>query len=377
MTRTTMTSTPDHLRIAHQSSDPNAARRHFMPEDVFRGALGRERKRSDRSNQPIAVMTVTLHDADATAACPIWSGVLNALASIKRDTDIAGWFKPNRTIGVLMTDIPSYGQNFARELEARASRELGRRLAPEAMNRVSVRVHVHAHQPAAAGRGVDPLFDGFHTHARATMYDALKRALDIAGSAALLVALSPLLLVIGALVKLTSAGPMLFRQTRVGRNMKPFEMLKFRTMRVNIKHDIHQEFVTNFIKSGSKAQPAASGVFKITNDPRVTSIGRFLRKTSLDELPQLWNVCRGDMSLVGPRPPLPYEVAEYQAWHCRRVLEAKPGITGLWQVNGRSRTTFDEMVRLDLRYARTRSFWADVKILLATPAAVIAGKGAY
>jgi lipopolysaccharide/colanic/teichoic acid biosynthesis glycosyltransferase len=108
----------------------------------------------------------------------------------------------------------------------------------------------------------------------------------------------------------------------------------------------------------------------------VTPIGRILRKASIDELPQLINVLRGEMSLVGPRPPLQYEVDEYQRWHCRRVLEAKPGLTGLWQVAGRSRTTFDEMVRLDLRYARTRSLWTDIKILVATPGAVIAGKGA-
>ena len=108
----------------------------------------------------------------------------------------------------------------------------------------------------------------------------------------------------------------------------------------------------------------------------MTAVGRILRKTSLDELPQLWNVVRGDMSLVGPRPPLQYEVEQYQPWHRRRVLDAKPGITGLWQVSGRSRTTFDDMVRLDLRYAKTSSAWTDIKILLATPAAVIAGKGA-
>src|SRR5581483_2181626 len=103
---------------------------------------------------------------------------------------------------------------------------------------------------------------------------------------------------------------------------------------------------------------------------------RFLRKTSLDEVPQFWNVLRGDMSLVGPRPPIQYEVDQYRTWHCRRVLEAKPGITGLWQVAGRSRTTFDDMVRLDLRYAKAPTVWTDVKILLATPAAIIAGKGA-
>jgi lipopolysaccharide/colanic/teichoic acid biosynthesis glycosyltransferase len=119
------------------------------------------------------------------------------------------------------------------------------------------------------------------------------------------------------------------------------------------------------------------GIYKLTKDPRVTRVGAFLRKTSLDELPQLINVLRGEMSLVGPRPAIPYEVEAYQTWHRRRVLEAKPGITGLWQVGGRSRVGFDEMVRLDVRYAAKRSFWLDMKILLLTPRAVIMGEGAY
>jgi lipopolysaccharide/colanic/teichoic acid biosynthesis glycosyltransferase len=118
-------------------------------------------------------------------------------------------------------------------------------------------------------------------------------------------------------------------------------------------------------------------VFKIVDDPRVTPVGHFLRKSSLDEFPQFWNVLKGDMSLVGPRPPLAYEVAQYKRWHRRRVLDAKPGITGLWQVTGRSRTTFDEMVRLDLRYAKNWSVWMDLKILLATPRAVMSGRGAH
>ena len=178
-------------------------------------------------------------------------------------------------------------------------------------------------------------------------------------------------------MKLTSPGPILFRQARVGQMAKPFTMLKFRSMRVNADPRLHHEFVTTFIKSSAQLHPAGSkALFKLTNDPRVTPLGRILRKSSLDELPQLWNVLRGDMSLVGPRPPLAYEVEQYQPWHRRRVMDAKPGITGLWQVGGRSQTTFDEMVRLDLRYARTRSLWTDIRILLATPRAVISGKGA-
>src|SRR5262249_24250238 len=190
-----------------------------------------------------------------------------------------------------------------------------------------------------------------------------------------LLLLSPVFLTVAILVKLTSRGPVFFRQPRIGYLGKPFPMLKFRTMKVNADHALHQQFVTNFIKSG-KQDPANPGFFKIAKDPRITAVGGILRKTSLDELPQLWNLFRGDMSLVGPRPPLQYEVDQYQPWHRRRVLEAKPGITGLWQVKGRSRTTFDDMVRLDLRYARTSSVWTQVKILIATPGAVIAGKGA-
>jgi lipopolysaccharide/colanic/teichoic acid biosynthesis glycosyltransferase len=200
---------------------------------------------------------------------------------------------------------------------------------------------------------------------------------DVLGSLTLLILLSPLFLLIGLLVKAGSRGPVFFAQTRVGQMMKPFRMQKFRTMKVDADSALHREYVTSFINATAQSQQSAGQpLFKIVHDPRVTRIGRVLRKTSLDELPQLWNVLRGEMSLVGPRPALPYELEQYKPWHCRRVLEAKPGITGLWQVVGRSRTTFDEMVRLDLRYAKTCSLWNDLKILAATPGAVFSGKGA-
>jgi len=222
------------------------------------------------------------------------------------------------------------------------------------------------------------VLNSLHLSPAARVRSFLKRALDIAASALLLFVLAPVLILIAALVKLKSPGPVFFRQSRVGEHGRPFTMLKFRTMRVNADSAIHKEFVSQLINGSSPAggDGAKEAPFKIVNDPRVTSIGHLLRKTSLDELPQLWNVLRGDMSLVGPRPPLPYEVEQYKPWHYRRVLEAKPGITGLWQVSGRSRTTFDDMVRLDLRYAKNQSAWADIRILLATPRAVISGKGA-
>jgi lipopolysaccharide/colanic/teichoic acid biosynthesis glycosyltransferase len=219
-----------------------------------------------------------------------------------------------------------------------------------------------------------PVAPGEQRRPSATASEAIKRGLDILCSLTLLLLLVPLIALIAILVKLGSPGPALFRQVRIGQTMKPFTMLKFRTMYVGVDHRVHHQFVSAFIKGGEMS--GGAGFFKLTNDPRITPIGRILRKTSLDELPQLWNVLRGDMSLVGPRPPLPYEIEEYKPWHRRRLLEAKPGITGLWQVAGRSRTTFDDMVRLDLRYAGSRSLWIDLKILLATPAAVISGKGA-
>jgi exopolysaccharide biosynthesis polyprenyl glycosylphosphotransferase len=206
----------------------------------------------------------------------------------------------------------------------------------------------------------------------------VKRLMDITGSLFLLMLLSPVLFLIAAAVKLTSRGPVLFRQQRIGEHGTPFTFLKFRSMYVNNDASQHKEYVRQLIAGQAAKHPAngTDGVFKLTNDPRITTVGNFLRRTSLDELPQFINVLRGEMSLVGPRPPVPYEVEAYAIWHRRRVLEAKPGITGLWQVQGRSRVGFDEMVRLDLRYARDCSPWLDLKILWQTPKAVIAGDGA-
>src|SRR6185295_9862649 len=165
-----------------------------------------------------------------------------------------------------------------------------------------------------------------------------------------------------------------YRQRRLGRHGTEFTFLKFRSMYVANDSKIHREFTQNLIRGKTDG---ASGVYKIQKDPRITRFGSILRTSSLDELPQFINVLMGTMSLVGPRPPIPYEFECYQLWHRRRILEAKPGITGLWQVNGRSSTSFDEMVRMDLQYIKERSLWIDLKILLKTPYAVIGGRGAY
>jgi lipopolysaccharide/colanic/teichoic acid biosynthesis glycosyltransferase len=347
---------------------------------MFRGVLIRERKRSDRSCEPLVLLLVSVDDG-ARVESLTWEAVISAIGSAKRETDMLGWFGSRTTLGILLTEVRAADPGIADQLDARIRQELGKRMDAHSASRFSIRLYVYP-EPKTIGAGglwpAEPLLESIRPQGEpTTVRDTIKRGVDVVCSLALLTVLSPLLLLIALLVRLKSPGPVLFKQLRVGERAKPFSMLKFRTMHVNADHGIHQAFVTELINATSQANEGEpKKLFKIANDPRVTPLGRFLRKTSLDELPQLWNVLRGDMSLVGPRPPLPYEVDQYKAWHRRRVLEAKPGITGLWQVTGRSRTTFDDMVRLDLRYARTRSLWTDCKILLSTPGAVIAGKGA-
>lgn len=202
-----------------------------------------------------------------------------------------------------------------------------------------------------------------------------KRAGDLVVASVGLAALSPLLLLVGAAVRLESSGPALYRQTRVGKDGEPFTFYKFRTMAVDNDPGIHRAYVERLIASPSEELKGDTGAFKLEGDPRVTRLGKTLRRTSIDELPQLINVIRGEMSLVGPRPPLPYEVVLYSE-RARRRLECKPGITGLWQVSGRCLTTFEEMVELDIEYIDTWSLGLDLAILARTAPAVIRGKGA-
>lgn len=203
----------------------------------------------------------------------------------------------------------------------------------------------------------------------------LKRALDITiAGIALLVAL-PLLALIAMAIRLTSPGPAVFRQERVGFHGRRFELLKFRSMRVDSSPDIHLAYADQWIhgRSGNGGSEGAQ-LHKLELDPRITPVGRFIRKTSLDELPQLINVLQGHMSLVGPRPPLPYEVERYTEWHKRR-LDVPPGLTGLWQISGRNNISFDQMVALDLAYIEQWSLLRDIEILLKTVPALVASKG--
>ncbi|MBI4612779.1 MAG: sugar transferase [Planctomycetes bacterium] len=206
-----------------------------------------------------------------------------------------------------------------------------------------------------------------------------KRGIDLAGSGMGLVLLSPVLFTIAFLIKLTSRGPVFFVQKRIGKEGREFDFLKFRTMRTDAVPDSHKDFVRAYINGENVAETCArtqAPVNKIVEDPRVTGVGRFLRRYSLDELPQLLNVLSGDMSLVGPRPPIPYEVEMYREWHKKR-LEAIPGITGLWQVSGRNRLSFQEMVLLDLYYLENWSLALDLKILFWTIPVAFFEKAGY
>ena len=206
-----------------------------------------------------------------------------------------------------------------------------------------------------------------------------KRLVDVVVSGLALAVVSPLFLIIALLIRKSGPGPILFVQERLGRDGRPFRFYKFRSMKHNSDDAIHRQFAAMFIngdEGGCAATNAGEKVFKLKRDPRITSIGAFLRRTSLDELPQLLNILRGDMSLVGPRPPIAYEIENYQPWHMER-LKAVPGLTGLWQISGRSSVSFDEMVRLDIRYINEWSFSRDLAIMAKTIPVVIRGTGGY
>jgi lipopolysaccharide/colanic/teichoic acid biosynthesis glycosyltransferase len=204
---------------------------------------------------------------------------------------------------------------------------------------------------------------------------AIKRTLDVLAVTLGLIFAAPLMALIAILIRLDSSGPALFKQERIGEGGRPFTMYKFRTMRVDADPALHRAHVTRLIQQNLSLEQCGSASLKLARDPRITRAGCVLRKTSLDELPQIINVLRGEMSLVGPRPPLRYEVELYKDWH-RRRLQAVPGITGLWQVEGRNLVSFDDMVRIDLRYIERQSLWLDLKILLQTPLAMVGGHGA-
>jgi lipopolysaccharide/colanic/teichoic acid biosynthesis glycosyltransferase len=348
----------------------------LLSQEQFRCMLCKERKRSERSHQYMLLMLID-HEEER-----LLKDLAGTLKSIVRETDIAGWFETNRTVGVIFTELgKSDAQTAGKAIESKVKGLLRNVAATQRSVPLSVSFYFFPENWSGNGRPTNFVLypDLFELRRRRKLSLLTKRLMDIVGSACALVLLSPLFLLLATLAKLTSKGPVLYRQERVGQHGVPFVLLKFRSMHISSDEAIHKEYVRTFIagRAQSRTADGSKKPYKITNDPRVTWVGRLMRRASLDELPQFWNVLRGDMALVGPRPPIPYELEAYDLWHKRRVLETKPGITGLWQVQGRSRTTFDEMVRLDLQYSRSWSPMLDLKILLQTPRAVFFGDGAY
>jgi len=354
-----------------------------LMENVFHSMLTLERRRAERSRKPFVLMLLDANLENGTAEVILKQAVRVVVAS-KRETDLVGWYKQGAILGIIFTEVNLEGElpiteTLRSKIETAFIKHLGRERAAKIA--ISMHIFPETWDKNSSGWVADSkLYPDLNRRgSRKRLPLAIKRAIDILGSGVLLLTLSPFPAMIVALIKLTSKGPVIYKQERLGQFGERFTCMKFRTMYANNDPKIHEEYVQQFI-AGKDGLDNSNGsdkpVYKLVKDPRVTLIGRFLRKTSMDELPQFWNVFRGDMSLVGPRPPVAYEFEVYDIWHRRRVLEVKPGVTGLWQVSGRNRTRFDEMVRLDLRYCQTWSLWLDLKILLATPGAVFNGGGA-
>ena len=362
------------------------ANRSILDEDAFHRVLSLERKRTARSHKPFLLMLLDMGDELSVDHGEInLLKILDVLSGATRETDVVGWHKHGVVVGAMFTELDAEERKtILNSMLSRMSGALQTNLTFEQFNQITISFHWF---PEEWGSGVpkrpsDPALypDLMDRHHDRRMFGAIKRAMDVAGSTVALILLSPLFLAVAIAIKLTSEGPVIFRQDRLGQFGKLFTCLKFRTMNSNNDLTLHREFMKRVIHGQHQGEISKTGekvYAKMTEDPRITPVGRFLRRLSLDELPQFFNVLKGEMSLVGPRPPLAYEFQQYDIWHRRRVVEAKPGMTGLWQVNGRSRLRFDEMVRLDLRYVRTRSIWLDIQIILQTPRAVFMANDAF
>ena len=367
-------------RAGAQSVSPaSIAPEHGLYSEVyFREKLVQERKRAERSNKPLVVMVIdTEHLRNLDGAGAITGTLGKGLNSCLRGTDICGRLRKEALLGVILTEVELEKVEAAQTIVAEKTREkFASLLSEDLLNLIVITFRIF---PVAGGNGLfDMTFypELIESNYRTRGGEIAKRSLDIVGSITGLILFAPLFAVVPMLIKLNSKGPVFFLQNRYGRNGEQFKVLKFRSMYLDNDDVIHREYTSKLVK-GEVDGAATQGVFKIQGDPRVTPVGRYLRKYSLDELPQFINVLKGDMSLVGPRPPIRYEVENYCGWQRNRLMGKKPGITGLWQVTGRSSTSFDDMVRLDLRYLRGWSIVLDLKILLRTPLAVFKTKGAY
>lgn len=366
-------------------TETSAVERLILADEAFRRLIAIERKRSERSRQPFVLMLLEQRVNRKSRGGDIsLEDILHKLCRTIRETDMAGWYEGGSAVGIMFTELArSTPAGSPEELMIRMREVLRTTLRAETLAQMNLSFHVYPEdfgsddaphndpKPPRHSRLYPDLAERDETR---KVFRGIKRAMDIAGSLTAITLLSPAFIAIAAAVKLTSRGPVFYKQRRIGQYGATFPLLKFRSMYDGNNSHAHREYVSQLIAGTAEKHPGnGAGVYKLTGDKRITVIGKLLRRTSLDELPQFINVLRGEMSLVGPRPPIDYEVERYQLWHRRRLIEAKPGITGLWQVAGRNRIAFDDMVRLDLLYAKAWSPWVDLQILLRTPKAVIEG----
>jgi len=344
----------------------------ILPLEAFLNDLHREKRRAERSQAPLSMVLYRIGGASTESARQA-EQLVELLYREKRVTDFIGHVGDDM-VAVLCPDTDGSGvKGFMQKIDSKADSLPFAAVAATYPDDLFDSIANGTHTP----RDIQPFMAAEPMDQRGRAYP-LKRMLDISGALAALCLLAPLMAVVAIAVAVSSRGPVIFKQTRVGKGGFPFTFYKFRSMRTDADDRIHRDFVANLIQSGD-APPTADGMagpFKLKADPRFTPVGRLIRKTSIDELPQLFNVLKGDMSLVGPRPPIPYEAAKYQAWHLRRLLSVNPGMTGIWQVEGRSRVPFNEMVRMDLRYIRNCSLGLDLRILAKTVPAVLSCDGA-
>ncbi len=345
----------------------------ILPKTHFLKRLWIEKRRSDRSKSPLSVALFYLE-----AEHWEFNGYFLKLIQKKiRETDIIGYLDWN-TIAIIFTDTNEDGLRQCLEKIAGQNEKALFSIKTATYPNDLFESLLSENQDQPPAQGLSPLdCDDYMKYI--LFKEFIKRGIDIVGALVGMLLFSPIILLTAIAVKATSKGPVIFKQLRLGKGGVPFVFYKFRSMYSNMDDKIHREYVSQLIQGkhdlinqGGSKKP----LYKIKSDPRITPVGRFIRKTSIDEIPQLFNVLKGNMSLVGPRPPLPYEAEKYEAWHLRRILEIKPGITGLWQVEGRSKTSFNDMVRLDLCYIRDWSLTLDLRILIKTIKVVFGSPGA-
>jgi lipopolysaccharide/colanic/teichoic acid biosynthesis glycosyltransferase len=343
-----------------------------LPRAPFLRDVQRECRRADRSKSPLSVVVFRpdehrIDDFDRV------EGLIGILRRTKRETDLLGDLGDH----VIAMMLPDTSPDGLKRFVARVGgdvEELGYVLVPGTYP--DDVFHDLLRRGGEAGPS-QPLF--VDERRDPDRWDLLvKRLIDVAVAGVALMMLAPLMLIVAVAIAITSPGPVIFRQIRLGKGGRPFVFYKFRSMTANADDRIHREYVSGLIATAPEdgTQDAAPRTWsKLPNDPRITPVGRVIRKTSIDELPQLFNVLIGDLSLIGPRPALPYEAEKYQSWHLRRILCVKPGVSGLWQVAAGYNATFDDMVRLDLRYMREWSLLLDLKILVKTVEVVLRRSG--